>query len=376
MNRTWLALLIAPAAFAAPAQAEQGDLLVRLRGIVVAPDEKTGSVLPAFPGETVKVNASVMPELDFTYMFTRHIGAELILATTKHHVSGRTGTTGSIGRLASSWVLPPTLTLQYHLAPDGPVRPYVGAGQYAYLFDCGSYLDPGSCREDHFWRGVGNTAKFVVFQVTAMVLLSLVTALVLNMKIKARGFFRAVYFFPVLLSPVVVALIWKWILQRDGLLNAAITSLGGQKILFFVEPGWAMFWAVFVSIWAHMGFYTLILLAGLQAIPADLYEAAEMDATPRWRVLYRITLPLLWPNMIVVIVLALIKGVQTFDEVFVLTGGGPGTATLMVVQYIYETAFSNQVQNFGLAAAASVVLGLLLFFLTMAQLAAARRKGE
>ncbi|CAH1663307.1 Carbohydrate ABC transporter membrane protein 1 (CUT1 family) [Chelatococcus asaccharovorans] len=253
-------------------------------------------------------------------------------------------------------------------------RPYVGAGQYAYLFDCGSYLDPNSCREDHFWRGVANTAKFVLFQVSAMVLFSLVTALVLNMKIRGRGFFRAVYFFPVLLSPVVVALIWKWILQRDGLLNAAITTLGGQKVLFFIDPSWAMFWAVFVSVWAHMGFYTLILLAGLQAIPADLYEAAEMDATPRWRVFRRITLPLLWPNMIVVIVLALIKGVQTFDEVFVLTGGGPGTATLMVVQYIYETAFANQVQNFGLAAAASVVLGLVLFLLTLAQLALARRK--
>jgi alpha-1,4-digalacturonate transport system permease protein len=253
-------------------------------------------------------------------------------------------------------------------------RPYVGAAQYAYLFDCGSYLNPNTCREDHFWRGVGNSATFVAFQVTAMVLLSLITALVLNMKIRGRGFFRAVYFFPVLLSPVVVALIWKWILQRDGLLNAAITSLGGQKILFFVDPSWAMFWAVFVSVWAHMGFYTLILLAGLQAIPADLYEAAEMDATPRWRVLYRITLPLLWPNMIVVIVLALIKGVQTFDEVFVLTGGGPGTATLMIVQYIYETAFSNQVQNFGLAAAASVVLGLVLFVLTLTQLALTRRK--
>jgi alpha-1,4-digalacturonate transport system permease protein len=207
-----------------------------------------------------------------------------------------------------------------------------------------------------------------------MVLFSLITALVLNLKIRGRGFFRAVYFFPVLLSPVVVALIWKWILQRDGLLNAAITTFGGQKILFFVDPSWAMFWAVFVSVWAHMGFYTLILLAGLQAIPADLYEAAEMDATPNWRVLTRITLPLLWPNMIVVIVLALIKGAQTFDEVFVLTGGGPGTATLMVVQYIYETAFSNQVQNFGLAAAASVVLGVVLFILTLLQFAAARRK--
>lgn len=255
-------------------------------------------------------------------------------------------------------------------------RPYVGAEQYAYLFDCGSYLNPNSCREDHFWRGVANTARFVVFQVATMVLFSLITALVLNLKIRGRGFFRAVYFFPVMLSPVVVALIWKWILQRDGLLNAALTSLGGEKILFFIDPSWAMFWAVFVSVWAHMGFYTLILLAGLQAIPADLYEAAEMDATPRWRVLTRITLPLLWPNMIVVIVLALIKGVQTFDEVFVLTGGGPGTATLMIVQYIYETAFSNQVQNFGLAAAASVVLGAMLFLLTLAQLAAARRKED
>ena len=96
-----------------------------------------------------------------------------------------------------------------------------------------------------------------------------------------------------------------------------------------------------------------------------------------WRVLLRITLPLLWPNMIVVIVLALIRGVQTFDEVFVLTGGGPGTATLMVVQYIYETAFSNQVQNFGLAAAASVVLGVVLFVLTLLQLGqpATRRDG-
>jgi alpha-1,4-digalacturonate transport system permease protein len=253
-------------------------------------------------------------------------------------------------------------------------RPYVGLQQYGYLFDCGSVFDPSSCREDHFWRGVHNTAFFVVVQVTLMVLFSLLTALVLNRPIRGRAFFRAVYFFPVLLSPVVVALIWKWILQRDGLLNAAITTLGGQKIIFFIDPSWTMFWAIFVSIWAHMGFYTLILLAGLQAIPGDLYEAAEMDGTRPLRALLRITLPLLWPNMIVVIVLALIRGVQTFDEVFVLTGGGPGTATLMIVQYIYETAFANQAQNFGLASAASIVLGALLFALTLAQLAFNRKR--
>ncbi|WP_371929884.1 carbohydrate ABC transporter permease [Bradyrhizobium sp. CCGUVB1N3] len=251
-------------------------------------------------------------------------------------------------------------------------RPYVGTDQYAYLFDCGSFFDPASCRVDHFWRGVANTVRFTIFQLVSMVTFSLVTALVLNMRIRGRGFFRAVYFFPVLLSPVVVALVWKWILQRDGLLNGGLTMIGGQKILFFVDPGWAMFWSVFVSVWAHMGFYTLILLAGLQAIPADLYEAAQMDATPRWRVFWRVTLPLLWPNLIVVIVLALIRGVQTFDEVFVLTGGGPGTATLMIVQYIYETAFASQVQNFGLAAAASIVLGMVLFLLTLAQLSRTR----
>ena len=248
------------------------------------------------------------------------------------------------------------------------VRPYVGTEQYEILMDCEDHTDPFSCREDRFWRGLYNTAFFVTFQVLAMVLISLVTALVLNRRIVARGFFRSVFFYPVLLSPVVVALIWKWILQREGLLNALITGSGGEKILFLVEPGWAMFWVICVSIWAHMGFYTLILLAGLQSIPKDLYEAAEMDGTTRWRTFWRITMPLLWPTMLVVLVLSLIKSVQTFDEVFVLTGGGPGTATQLIVQYIYDTGFASQVQNFGLAAAASMILGVILLILTLIQM--------
>lgn len=253
-------------------------------------------------------------------------------------------------------------------------RPITGTEQYRFLFDCDSYTDPLTCREDRFWKGIFNTSIFIFFQVSFMVLFSLITALVLNREIRARGFWRAVFFFPVLLSPVVVALIWKWILLRDGILNAFLISIGLDRILFFVSPEWAMFWAVFVSIWAHLGFYTLILLAGLQAIQPDLYEAAEMDGTSKERVFFRITLPLLWPNMLVVIVLALIKGVQVFDEVYVLTGGGPGTATQFIVQYIYNTAFTNQVQNFGLASAASMVLGVVLFILTLTQLAATRRR--
>ncbi len=255
-------------------------------------------------------------------------------------------------------------------------RVYTGTEQYSFLFECRNYLDPTTCREDRFWKAIVNTGIFVFLQVGSMVVLSLVTALILNRRIRARGFFRAVFFFPVLLSPVVVALIWKWILLRDGILNAFLVTLGFERILFFVSPDWAMFWAIFVSVWSHMGFYTLILLAGLQAIPPDLYEAAEMDGTSKERVFWRITLPLLWPNMLVVIVLALIKGVQVFDEVFVLTGGGPGTATQFIVQYIYMTGFANQIQNFGLASAASVVLGTVLFVLTIAQIAVTRRKDD
>ena len=98
-----------------------------------------------------------------------------------------------------------------------------------------------------------------------------------------------------------------------------------------------------------MGFYALILLAGLQAIPKDLYEAAEMDGTARPRVFWRITLPLLMPNLLVVIVLALIRAVQIFDEVYVLTGGGPGTTTMFLTQYIYEIGFASLLRNPGLA---------------------------
>ncbi len=120
---------------AAPRQGiAAGDVLLRVRTILVAPNETSGSILPAFPGERVRVNDSVMPEIDVTYMATDHIGFELIAATTKHHADGRTGTTGTIGKLASTWVLPPTLTAQYHLNPTGRVRPYVGAGLNYTIF--------------------------------------------------------------------------------------------------------------------------------------------------------------------------------------------------------------------------------------------------
>jgi alpha-1,4-digalacturonate transport system permease protein len=247
-------------------------------------------------------------------------------------------------------------------------RPYSGLENFQILLQCESYLDISTCRKDIFWRALLNTAKFSLFQVGLMVLFSMITALVLNRKIMGRGFWRGVFFYPVLLSPVVVALIWKWLLQSQGAFNAGFIAVGGTPVEWLTQSAWAFFWTVFVSIWAHMGFYTLILLAGLQAIPKDLYEAAEMDRASPWRTLTRITLPLLMPNLIVVLVLAAIRAVQVFDEVFVLTGGGPGSATTFIVQFIYQTGFAEQIHLYGLAAAASMALALLLIALTLVQL--------
>jgi alpha-1,4-digalacturonate transport system permease protein len=246
-------------------------------------------------------------------------------------------------------------------------REWVGLDNFKQLLTCGNFLDPNSCREDLFWRALFNTGGYVVFQVGLMVVVSLITALVLNRKIRARGFFRSVYFYPVLLSPIVVALIWKWILQENGLFNGILTSFGLDKIPFLVNAQWAQFWVIIISVWAFMGFYTLILLAGLQSIPADLYEAASIDGADEWKTFWNVTLPLLMPQMVVVLVLALIRAVQIFDIVFAFTGGGPGTATLYLVQYIYSKGFASPSKQFGLAAAASLIMAGILIVLTLIQ---------
>jgi alpha-1,4-digalacturonate transport system permease protein len=269
-------------------------------------------------------------------------------------------------------LLPLVLNIAYSMTTGGALflseRTFVGGAQYARLLTCENYADIGTCAEDHFWTALTNTALFTVLQVALLIAVATITALILNRNLRARSFWRAVFFFPVLLSPVVVGLIWRWILDRNGVLNAGLESVGLTPVNWLLERNWAFLSAIGVTIWAHLGFFALILLAGLQAIPRDLYEAAEMDGTPPARVFWRITLPLLMPNMLVVIVLALIRAVQVFDEAFVLTGGGPGTATLFLTQYIYEVGFASLLKNPGLAAAASILMGGVLIVLTLVQL--------
>lgn len=246
-------------------------------------------------------------------------------------------------------------------------RAFVGTENLQDLMTCEDYVNWRTCEEDRFWRALGNTTFYVIAEVAAIVFFALVTALALNNKIMFRGFFRSVFFYPVLLSPVVVALIWSWILETDsGILNAIIEAFGGERISFLTEANWAIFWVIIVGVWAQMGFYTLILLAGLQAIPRDLYEAASVAGASAWVKLRFITLPLLMPTMTVVLVLSLIRAVQVFDHVFVMTGGQPGTSTLYIVQYIYQRAFADR--EFGLAAGASLILAIALLILTVIQL--------
>lgn len=330
-------------------------------------------------------------------------------------------------------------------------RPWVGLENFRELLACPDYFDPKTCPVAgySFWTGLWNTLFFALAQLPIMIVVALAAALVLNREIRARGFWRAVFFYPVMLSPVVIAVIWDWILKRRGILNAllgdavegwnafvatpyfgvtfafvlglviavllrmvlptrfqarmrsplqiglllsaavmAMTVFGSPPAfpaltlpdyrpfnwLVDARSGWPMFWVVFVYTWGHLGFYMLILLAGLQAIPRDLYEAAEMDGTSKRRQLFRITLPLLMPAMIVVIVLSLIRAFQVFDEVYVLTGGGPGQATKMIVQHIYETAFTGDAKRYGVAAASSVLVAGVVLLLTLLQLATSRKK--
>lgn len=253
-------------------------------------------------------------------------------------------------------------------------RPWVGWENFTSLFDCAEFGNPASCRYDLFWTAIFNTTWFTVLNSMATLTFALVTAIVLNRMSRGKGFFRAVFFYPVLLSPVVVALIWKWFLAREGLLNAGIEGLGGESTIWLLDVSWSRFWVLYVSVWFNMGFYTLIILAGLQAIPTDIYEAAAIDGTPRWRQFTRLTLPLLLPNLLVVMVLLLIRSVQVFDEAWVLTdGGGPGTANTFLVQFIYQTAFGSDIRLYGLASAASVLMGFVLLILTLAQLWLAKK---
>jgi len=253
-------------------------------------------------------------------------------------------------------------------------RPYAGTDNFDRLLGEIS-IDTGqeNREDDKFLRAIWDTFVFVLFQVPIMIFFALCTALALNREIAGRGFWRAVFFYPVMLSPVVVAFLWSLILKRQGALSLTLMQWGwiDEPIQWLQDPSWTMFWSVFVFTWAHLGFYMLILLAGLQAIPKDLYEAAEMDGTSPWRQLTRITLPLLGPTLLVVTVLSLIKAFQAFEELYALN-----VRWISLVAYIFETSGlrgNPTAHGLGVAATASLLVAAALMILSVGQILLSNR---
>lgn len=223
-----------------------------------------------------------------------------------------------------------------------------------------------------FLRALRNTAVYIAGYLPLVFVGGLATALMLNRGIRGLGFFRSIYFLPVVTSWVVVAVVWRWLLQpQGGIVNYLLSLVGIDGPGWWTSPTWAMPSIILASAWKDIGFVMVIFLAGLQGISNDLYEAARVDGAGGWDQFRRITLPLLSPSSLFVVVIALIGGFQVFDQVLVMTGGGPAGASVVVVEQIYTNAF--RFGRMGYAAAMSWVLFAIILVVTASQLRLQRR---
>lgn len=223
-----------------------------------------------------------------------------------------------------------------------------------------------------FRAAVGNTIQFVAGYLPLVLVGGLVIALALNQRLRGLAMFRTVYFMPLVTSWVVVALMWRWLLDPSaGIVNHGLGLLGIQGPGWWTDPAWAMPSVIVASAWKDLGFVMVILLAGLQAIPEELYEAASVDGAGRWARFRNITLPLLTPSLFFVLVISLINNLQVFDQVWVMTGGGPAGATSVVVEQIVRNAF--RYGQMGYAAAMSWAFFVVILVITALQFRLQRR---
>ncbi len=191
-----------------------------------------------------------------------------------------------------------------------------------------------------FFKSIRNTLVFLAIHIPLQITVALFFAIQLNKKIKFRGFFRALFFLPVIVSGVVITILWEQLYAYEtGLLNLIITGLGLERIPWINSPEWAMPSIAIMATWKNVGLYIILFLVGLQGIPQYLYEAAEMDGAKSVQRFFHITIPSLNNTMLLVIILSTIGGFSLFIEPFVMTGGGPMNSTLSAMLYIYNQAF-------------------------------------
>jgi len=211
--------------------------------------------------------------------------------------------------------------------------------------------------DNFFWTALAHTFVYAVAALTFEFLLGLGLALLLNDQIRGRGFFRASLLVPMMLPPVVVGVVWRLMLNPNfGAVNGTLKQFGidTDNLTWTASPKLAMVSVIAVDVWQWTPFVFLVLLAGLQAIPQEPYEAALIDGSSRWQTFWHVTLPLLKPSILIVLLLRTMDLLRVFDQIFILTEGGPGFATETISLYIYRTAF--RFFDFGYAAAMSFVL--------------------
>jgi multiple sugar transport system permease protein len=225
-----------------------------------------------------------------------------------------------------------------------------------------------------FWSALGNTFYFVVVGVPLSIAASLGTALLLNSPLaRMTSFYRTVLFAPVVTTVVAVAVIWRYLFNtKYGLVNDALAGLGLHPIDWLGDPHWAMPTIIAFAVWKNFGYNMIIFLAGLQAIPPELYEAARMDGATAPRQFWHITLPMLKPTMVLVMVLTMAGYFQLFAEPYVMTEGGPLQSTVSVLYLMYEDGFKWW--NLGVASAVAFLLFAIILTITVVLLRLMRHK--
>lgn len=249
-----------------------------------------------------------------------------------------------------------------------PGKPFVGLRNYADL------LDSSSAQFESFWHGMRATALFVVFSVPFLVVLPLGLALLLNRRFPGRTFFRAVFFAPFVLGVAVIGLMWRYLLDPNfGLVNGVLGALGlPDNTPWTTSQPWAWVSLVAVTVWWTIGFNTVIYLAGLADIPAEHYEAADLDGVNPWQRLRYITLPGLRPVLIFIIVTTVLASANMFGQSYIITRGGPGDSTRTAIMVITDLGLSQY--RMGQASAMSYVLALFLCLVSLVNFWALRER--
>jgi len=225
-----------------------------------------------------------------------------------------------------------------------------------------------------FWQTLRNTLVYLAVVVPILVAAPLGLAILANQKLRGMRWFRAAYYTPVIISMVVAGIAWRWLYAENGLLNQLLKYLGlaPEGIPWLTSPHWAIFSVMAVTVWKGLGYYMVIYLAGLQSIPAELYEAAALDGSDGLRQHWDITVPLMRPYLILVAIISAIAATKVFEEVYIMTQGGPRNSSKTVVYYLYEQAFQNLEISYACTIGLVLFLGILGLSIINLQISQAR----